>query len=105
LECHQTTTQHLKYKLRDILLSRWSLLAVAVLLFLVSFIFNFYYTRVSSIAVEKRLITNYVQEQEADFNELVTDTALLRKLILNNESLEDFKKLEEKKYSLFLFAE
>ena len=78
---------------------------MAVLLFLVSFIFNSYYTRVSSIAVEKRSITNYIQEQENDFNELAKDTALLRRLILNYESLEEFKNLEEKKYSIFLFAE
>jgi signal transduction histidine kinase len=81
------------------------LLAAAVLLFLISFIFNSYYTRVSSLAVEKRSITNYVQEQENDFNDLVKDTALLRELILNNESLEEFKSLAKKKYSIFLFAE
>jgi len=95
----------LKYKPRDILLSRWTLLAVAVMLFLISFIFNSYYTRVSSLAVEKHSITNYIREQENDFNKFTRDTSLLRKLILNNESLEEFKELEQKKYSLFLFAE
>ena len=48
---------------------------------------------------------NYIHKQLEDANQLLQDTALLRKLVLHKESLQEFKRVEQKKYGLFLFAE
>lgn len=87
------------------MLSRYSLLALAVILYAASFIFNTYYTRNSSISREKKALSHYIHDKENDFDGFVKDTALLRKLILNKESLDEFAGLEKKDYGIYLFAE
>lgn len=95
----------MKKKFRHILFSRYSLLALAIIAFGLSFVFNSYYTRVSAVNHEKRLLTHYVQSKESDFNEFVKDTHLLRKLIQNKATYDEFKSLESKGYGIYVVAE
>ena len=73
--------------------------------FALSFAFNSYVTRVSAIAHEKKSLTHYIQEKEADFDYFVKDSYLLRKLVRNRESLEEFKDLKNKGYGIYIVAE
>ena len=95
----------MKVNFRHILFSRYSLLALAIISFILSFVFNSYYTRVSSVNHEKKSLVRYVQRQESDFNEFTRDSVLLRKLVQNRESLDEFKKIEEKEYGIYIVAE
>jgi hypothetical protein len=81
------------------------LLALCIITFALSFVFNSYYTRVSAINHEKRSLTRYIQTKELDFNEVIKDTHLLRKLVQNRETLDEFKSLEEKEYGIYIVAE
>jgi signal transduction histidine kinase len=80
-------------------------LALAIVAFALSFIFNSYYTRFSSISHERKALTSYVQKQELDFNQLMADSVLLRKLIQGNETFDEFKAIENKEYRFFIVAE
>jgi len=95
----------LKKTFRHILLSRYSLLALSIITFALSFVFNSYYTRVSAINHEKRSLTRYIQAKELNFNEVIKDTHLLRKLVQNKETLDEFKSLEKKDYGIYVVAE
>jgi len=95
----------LKLNFRHILLSRYSLLALAVIAFVLSFVFNAYYTRYSSVNHEKKNLTSYIQRQELDFSQFIKDSSLLRKLVQNKESLSDFKSIQNKEYGVFVLAE
>ena len=95
----------MKSKFRYFLFSRYSLLILAVIAFALSFVFNSYYTRVSSILHEKKLLTRYIDKQESDFNEFVKDSSLLRKLVQSKEELDEFTDLEKRKYGIFIVAE
>ena len=90
---------------RHILFSRYSLLALSIVTFALSFVFNSYYTRVSAINHEKRSLTRYIQAEELNFNEVIKDTHLLRKLVQNKETLDEFKSLEKKHYGIYVVAE
>src|SRR5207237_578520 len=81
------------------------LLALAILFFALSFVFNSTRVRVSSVSHERKSLTNYIIRFEKDFLEIVKDTALLRNLITQEQSFDDFTSIEEKKYGIFLFAE
>jgi signal transduction histidine kinase len=76
-----------------------------VIAFILSFVFNSYYTRVSSVNHEKKALTRYIQDQERDFDHLAADTVLLRKLVRNKETLDEFKSVEKKEYGIFIVAE
>ena len=95
----------MKSTFRHILFSRYTLLGLSIITFALSFVFNSYYTRVSAINHEKRSLTRYIQKQELNFNEVIKDTHLLRKLVQNKESLDEFKSLEEKDYGIYIVAE
>ena len=93
----------MKNTFRHILFSRYTLLGLSIISFALSFVFNSYYTRVSAINHEKRSLTRYIQKQELNFNEVVKDTHLLRKLVQNKETLDEFKSLEEKDYGIYKY--
>ena len=95
----------MKKSLQYILLSRYSLLVLSVAAFALSFVFNSYYTRVSAVNHEKKSLTRYIQKKESDFNQLTRDSALLRKLLRNRETLTEFKTLENKHYGIYITRE
>ncbi|MCW3118306.1 MAG: hypothetical protein JWM28_2388, partial [Chitinophagaceae bacterium] len=95
----------MKRFLRYTFFSRYTLLLAAVLLFCLSYVFNTYYTNVTSVSREKKLLEKYIHRQQQDFADLLHDTTLLRKLIQKDESLEEFQKLESRPYGFFLSVE
>ncbi len=88
---------------RNILLSKYSLLVLAALLFILSFVFNKLYINRSSVAQEVRVAEKYLHRQQNDFDEFLKDTAFINRLLGNNESLKEFSKLASKRYSIFLY--
>jgi hypothetical protein len=80
------------------------LFASAVLLLLSFLSFNYFHQN-PSITKEVKKLQNYISRQEEDFNELVKDSSLMRKLVQQQESLQEFKNIEVKEYGFFLYAE
>jgi signal transduction histidine kinase len=95
-------------KLRPVhktLFSKRILLFAAGVLLALSFLSAMYFQTKPSILIEKRSLENYIHRQQKDFRNLIADSALMRRLVQQNESLTEFKKIEEKQYGVFLFAE
>ncbi|HEU0111820.1 MAG TPA: HAMP domain-containing sensor histidine kinase [Flavisolibacter sp.] len=86
-------------------LPRRSLLIIAASLFLLSFVSNYYFRIQPSIDYQRKQLERYVQKQEKDAYRLLEDSNLMRKLVLRTESLDEFRKIENKKYGFFLFVE
>jgi len=95
----------LKRFLRYTFFSKYTLLLVAMVLFFLSYIFNTYYTNLTSVSRERKLLEKYVHKQQEDYFIFLHDTLLLRKLIHKEESLDEFKEISSKPYGIFLFAE
>ncbi|HEY2721652.1 MAG TPA: hypothetical protein VGI82_08005, partial [Chitinophagaceae bacterium] len=95
----------MKEKIRHILFSRYSLLALAIATFALSFEFNSYVTRFSVIAHERKSLTHYIQKKEADFDEFTKDSGLLSRLLKNKESLDEFKTLKNKGYGIYIVGQ
>ena len=91
--------------MRHILLSRYSLLVLAIGTYALSFAFNSYVTRISAVAHERKSLTHYIQNNEADFAQLTRDSSLLRRLVRNKETLVQFKALEKRGYGIYIFEE
>ncbi|HVG42518.1 MAG TPA: hypothetical protein VM888_12965, partial [Chitinophagaceae bacterium] len=72
---------------------------------LLSFISVLYFRTQPSITLEKKGVERYIHRQQHDFTKLIKDTLLMRKLVQQKESLEDFKAVGDKPYGVFLFAE
>lgn len=89
---------------KKIFFSRRGLLVMAVLLFAFSFIFNKIYINRTAVMQEVKLAQRYVEEHEKDFNQFIRDTALIRKLFTNSESLQEFNSLTSRKYGIFLYS-
>ncbi|MEO6069565.1 MAG: ATP-binding protein [Chitinophagaceae bacterium] len=81
------------------------LLLAAALLLLLSFGSSLYFRSQPSVALERNALQSYIQQQQKDFETVLSDTLLMRNLVQQKESLEDFKKVANKEYGIFLFAE
>lgn len=86
-------------------LPKRSLLFSAVGLFLLSFLSSWYFQKSPSVGLEERNLERYIHNQQEDVDQLMQDTPLMRKLVLQQEKLEEFKKIADKDYGFFLFAE
>jgi two-component system, NtrC family, nitrogen regulation sensor histidine kinase NtrY len=86
-------------------LSKRSLLTGAVVLLLLSFTSAWFFHSKPSVTHQQRLLQDFINEQQEDVSHLLSDTALLRKLVLHKESREEFERLEKKEYGIFVFAE
>ena len=86
-------------------LPKRSLLFIAVGLFLLSFISAWYFKVQPSIKHQQKLLQEYVNKQLKDANSLLKDSALMRKLVLKTESLNEIEKIAEEGFGIFLFAE
>lgn len=89
----------------NILLPKRTLLLLALGLFLLSFITAYYFKIQPSINYQQKKLERYIQQQEKEARSLLADTILMRKLVLQKESLEQFKFIEAKRFGFFLFAE
>ncbi len=88
----------LKYLFR----SSYVLLLGAAVLLSLSYIFNTYYSNISSVPRERKLLESFLHAQQKDFNSILGDSVLLAKLIANTETLDEFRNIEKKPYGLFL---
>ena len=79
------------------------MLLAAAFLFVLSFIFNKLYTNRSSVAEEVKHAEIYIHQQERDFNSLIGDTALLRRLAENTESIQELEDVTSRKYGVFIY--
>jgi two-component system, NtrC family, nitrogen regulation sensor histidine kinase NtrY len=95
----------LKISQLNTLLPKRTLLLLAVGLFLLSFITAYYFQIQPSINYQQKRLERYIQQQERESRKLIADTVLMRKLVLQTESLDEFKLVESKRFGFFLFAE
>lgn len=79
-------------------------LAASVLLIL-SFISEFYFQTQPSIVAEQRKLENHIRKQQHDFRTVMSDSALIGKLLLQKESLEEFRAVVQKTYGIYLYRE
>ena len=86
-------------------LPKRSLLIASAILVSLSFLTAWFFQSKPSIEHQQRLLQQHVTEQQQDATALLSDTNLLRRLILHKESLEEFKAINNKKYGFFVFAE
>ncbi len=89
---------------KNILLSKYSLLFLAVLLFTLSFIFNKLYSDRSSVAKEVKVAEKYLHTQPEEFEKVTKDPALVNHLLAETETERELEALVRKPYSLFLYA-
>ena len=82
-----------------------NLLIASGLLFLLSFLSSSYFKQNPSTGAELKKLQAYILKQQRDFNEFIADSNLMRKLVQQKESLDEFKYAAEKEYSFFLYAE
>lgn len=94
----------MKPSLKNILWSKYSLLGLAILLFVLSFVFNKLYSNRSSVTREVRLAEKYLHKRQNDFNHFVKDTGLINRLLANSESTDEFSRFDSKLYSIFLYT-
>ncbi|HEU0065493.1 MAG TPA: hypothetical protein VFQ58_10690, partial [Flavisolibacter sp.] len=85
--------------------SKRSILILTASLFLLSFISSYYFRVQPSINHQQKILQRYVTSEEIDAYKLLKDSALMHKLVLKNETLDEFSKIERKNYGIFLYAE
>jgi len=78
-------------------------LALAVLLFALSFFFNTLYSSRTSVAREAALAEKFIQSQQKDFSVFLGNAALVERLAHKKESYQELLQFTAKKYGIFLF--
>jgi signal transduction histidine kinase len=86
-------------------LPKSSLLISAAALLVLSFITAWFFQSKPSVEHQERLLQNYITSLQQDAVPLLSDTSLLRRFVLHQESEDEFKEISNKKYGLFIFAE
>lgn len=94
----------MKPRFRNSFYWKIGLFITAVLLFILSFVFNTIYTNKSSVGREVRQAEHHIHRYERDFETFLRDTILLRKLIANVETLGEFERVAHKPYGIFLYT-
>jgi two-component system, NtrC family, nitrogen regulation sensor histidine kinase NtrY len=77
----------------------------AIILLLLSIITSFYFKENPSINYEERKLEQFIHKQQKDFELLLQDTILLRKLVQQTEDLDELQDLTKKTYGIFLYVE
>ena len=90
--------------LKNILLSKYGLLVLAVVFFILSFLFNTLYSNRSSVAQEVRLAEKYINGQQRDFASFNNDTVVINRLLAQAGTLNEMNHLTAKKYGIFLYS-
>lgn len=94
----------MKPLLRNILISKYTLLQMAVVLFTLSFLFNKLYSNRTAVIQEVRIAENYLHDQQRDFQAFLRDTQLIGKIIGNTATREEFNDFAKKRYGIFLYT-
>jgi len=93
-----------KPQLKNIFWSKFSFLVLAALFFTLSFVFNKLYSSRTSVTREAGLAETFIRNQQKDFTDLLTDTALIRRLLNKKESLSELTNLSARNYGIFLYS-
>lgn len=94
----------MKPSLKNILFGKYTILALGVILFTFSFVFNKLYSNRSFVANEVNRAELYLKKHSKDFKEFLKDTSLITELINGKESLKEFDDLAKKDYGIFLYS-
>ncbi|MBK5271375.1 MAG: hypothetical protein JJE22_10210, partial [Bacteroidia bacterium] len=94
----------MKSLFRNIFLSKYGLLLLAAILFTLSIVFNKLYTGGPSVMQEVRAAEKYLQLHQADFETFLNDATLIKKLVSNKISEDEFSSFADKKYGIFLYT-
>ena len=70
-----------------------------------SFLTAWYFNSLLSVEYQQKQLQRYLTAQQQDAGALLNDSALLRRLVLRQQTQADFDRLMAKKYGFFLFAE
>ncbi len=93
------------FRLHNRRLRRQSLLLYALVLVALSLLTSWYFNSTLSIEYQQKKLQRYISEQVADAQQVLNDTALMRRLVNRLETKEEFDRLAAKQWGLFLFAE
>ena len=91
-------------RLRQILPQPHGWLAGAVFLYLLSFLFTQSFSPERMVRSEVSRLQDYVRTQQNEFNELIADTALIKRLAFKTFSRQDLNKLTSKKNPTGVFV-
>lgn len=86
-------------------LPKRALLITAGVLIVLSFFTSFYFSESPSTIYEERRLEHYIHKLQKDYNRFTADSAMLRKLVLRTETLDEFQDIAQKDYGIFLFVE
>ncbi len=89
----------------NIFVSKYVIGLLALLLFLLSFVFNKLYTSRASVTQEVKKVEQYITGYQKDFYLFTKDTLLVNRILSREESLSEFFRLEGKNYAIFLYKE
>ncbi len=78
-------------------------LVVAVVLYLLSFLFAKSFSPIRLVNLETNRLQSYIYEEEKEFNKFVSDTALIKRLAKKQESRSEFKEMGEERTAFFIF--
>ena len=79
------------------------LLIIAAWFITISFIIDNYLSGNSSVSTVRKNIENYIQKQEKDFEKLMSDTALVKKINDNKFDEDQLQQLTGKKYFIYRY--
>ncbi len=78
-------------------------LALAVLLFALSFLFNKLYSSRTSVAREAAVAEKFIRAQQQDFTDFLKNAALVERLAHKTETYSELENFTSKKYGIFLY--
>ena len=91
------------YPFRRFIIKNSYLLIIAAWFITISFIIDNYLSGNSSVGAVRDNIENYIQKQEKDFEKLMQDTALIKKINDNRFDEDQLKQLTGKKYFFYRY--
>jgi signal transduction histidine kinase len=94
----------LKLELKQYLLKNVSLLIGAAWAFTLAFAFSTYWSSTSSPDRVVRKLTQHLHRQERDFEKRANDTALILRLLSQNETRTEFNGMLAKSYGFFVYV-
>ncbi len=93
----------MKKFLHHVLRTNAYFILAAAWLFTIAFIINNYWANFNSTQFLKKSIEHNIQRQEKDFEELIKQKGLMRKLASRKYSLKDLELITSKPYGVFLY--
>ena len=90
-------------KLNHILPKPHGWLVGAVSLYLLSFLFTGSFSPTRSLKLEISKLENYIHIEQTEFNSLVADTSLIKRLAQKTATASEFNELIKKSTGLFVF--